>query len=549
MRKLLLMALVVCFSSYAKVGDKGNGGDVIVCFKGDNKIQLTNKIRKMLKKHINPFDDKRILNMIDNVKLLDFWEYDLDFKYEESSEDIYTDITNKIKKVSPNYYKKILKIEDQLRFQSYRSLPELRDEGIYPRIPSHCLIVQIAIQQNNDVVLYDSTFFEMLSEVDKAGLYLHEYLYNIAKKIGHEQSHYVRALNKFLFEKKYEAIDFYTELKRQKMVYDFHLKIGRKEDNLLVLSRQDKWQILAPMKIDNHITIIPEDEIQVGDASGRYYINMNCFKVFTILRKFHNCHNKLNIIIASDREVNFPNYKGTLIKGTKLELIKKSVSENNLLVKKIISPEVMKFNGVKINNLTGLYKEQRLKAKMTEEYKGRDFSIPLFAYRNIKNDITFYKDGSFSAYSLLLGRDYKYNGWRLDEKDKKRLGRKIVDDKSLNSEIHCFNMKIKDGKLNSSCSIDFTTYSFPFFIFRYNDYEILNACVSYKNLYQCKSEKSLVLHFIKGKLEIKLSDKDFTVRHKNFSFKNIKKTRAARCLSQKVIVKNDKLSCVNKGAL
>lgn len=61
---------------------------------------------------------------------------------------------------------------------------EIDDSGHKTVMPSNCLLVQVAVQHNQGIH-YDQRLFSKLTNMDKAGLIIHELAYYIARQYNH----------------------------------------------------------------------------------------------------------------------------------------------------------------------------------------------------------------------------------------------------------------------------------------------------------------------------------------------------------------------------
>lgn len=174
--------------------DKGNGGDVVICFK-------TTKAKEALKtmattNQSNPFSSPEAWKDVETLSLLDLIEFTLpsglppkrklllpiDKPYLEALDDVLdraapksgfaTAIREELKRMPLNHWKKVggvFSIDDS-------------KQAFF--LPERCLLAQVAVRQD-DHVYYDGFIFEKLSERNKLALLLHETIYAIS---GHSDS-------------------------------------------------------------------------------------------------------------------------------------------------------------------------------------------------------------------------------------------------------------------------------------------------------------------------------------------------------------------------
>jgi hypothetical protein len=196
MKFLIVSALI--FSSAFAGNEVGNGGDVIIC-----KIKEENKAK----------------NVKSEPALLDFYEYktEVGFKLDEFDiQNEYQDeyrvaqtIVERLKKVSKKlhaqYSKGLEKFRGKVRYLSGEELSNIED-SFHISIKKGCEIRQIAIQRidplNKDTVIYiNKDLYDKLTPLHKAGLILHELIYEHFLFFEVTNSVKVRFFNRYLFSK------------------------------------------------------------------------------------------------------------------------------------------------------------------------------------------------------------------------------------------------------------------------------------------------------------------------------------------------------------
>lgn len=175
--KILCISFIVFSIAFAKSGDKaGNGGDAIICY--DSPVidgDISNK--KMI-----------------STKVKDYWEYS------QMMNELSLDLGNK-----KHYLEKVDYVLNRLKMvDTYRAevlLKRLQDKNLYslvgrgqilmvddsnsylrPSKSDHCIETQVAFQilhprQFQSKILIDKEIFNDMNEENKAGLILHELLY------------------------------------------------------------------------------------------------------------------------------------------------------------------------------------------------------------------------------------------------------------------------------------------------------------------------------------------------------------------------------------
>ena len=176
MRALILLFL--SFSLWAANGNEvGNGGDGIICGK---EIELFDfyESKQHMRYKIKPFKGN--------------W-------YEITSTRIKT-----LKKLAPHLYKqysKVLeKIHDRLEFIPNANFRDVED-SYEVAVGKNCKLVQLAIQQDVEgerKVRISMDYWKQLSDSDKAGLILHEIIYEHFIALGEKNSIKVRHFNSLL---------------------------------------------------------------------------------------------------------------------------------------------------------------------------------------------------------------------------------------------------------------------------------------------------------------------------------------------------------------
>lgn len=202
---LALLTVLISLQVFASGNRVGNGGDVIAC---PNKTNI-----------------------------LDFYEASLplkSYKLEQSYNNIVNDVLTNLERFnsvqSGQYKKRFVDFLAETEFKSGASLVNIKDsKHFFEPKDNNCKILQIAIRRNevSDSMkrfLIDEDLWNKLSERDKAGLVLHEIIYEHFFKLGEEDSIKARSINAYLFsEKAYQDNgDVYW-----KMIKDLKLPIYR----------------------------------------------------------------------------------------------------------------------------------------------------------------------------------------------------------------------------------------------------------------------------------------------------------------------------------
>ncbi|MGZ3801939.1 MAG: hypothetical protein ACXVCL_17360 [Bdellovibrio sp.] len=180
----ILIAVIFCFVFKAIAsGDRvGNGGDVIKCH--------------------------------DSAEILDFYESSEPLKDYASSDykKILDEVLINFERLNPDqskqYRQRLRTIEPDLLFKSGITLEDIKDsKHAYKPSGKKCKLLQIAIRKNTSSkvtkqFVIDEDLWKVLSDRSKAGLLLHEVIYEHLFKLGEKDSEKARILNSYLFSKK-----------------------------------------------------------------------------------------------------------------------------------------------------------------------------------------------------------------------------------------------------------------------------------------------------------------------------------------------------------
>lgn len=205
MKYLLLLSFLIGASSFASGNRVGNGGNVVAC--------------------------------ADKTALLDFVESNLPLitaNPEHSYKEVIAEVLKNLKRLSPlqaeQYTRRAAFFTDDTEFKAGISLIGVPDsKHVFKPEDKNCEVRQIAIRRNEASVVtkrfvIDEKLWKKLSERDKAGLVLHEIIYEHLFKLGEEDSVKARAINAYIFSDKafQEGPETYW-----KMIKDFKLPIYR----------------------------------------------------------------------------------------------------------------------------------------------------------------------------------------------------------------------------------------------------------------------------------------------------------------------------------
>ena len=179
----ILVLLMLSFPLFAGNGNEvGNGGDGLIC--GD-KIQIFDFYEtKQLKKYHIDFPGGSDWNKIANT--------------------VVTRLKNKNENLYRQYSKVLAKINKRLKFIDEANFRDVKD-SYEVAIPKDCRLEQLAIQKDNSKgereIFISLRLWKKLSEEQKAGLIMHEIIYEHFINLGEKNSLKVREFNSLLFSK------------------------------------------------------------------------------------------------------------------------------------------------------------------------------------------------------------------------------------------------------------------------------------------------------------------------------------------------------------
>ncbi|CAE79083.1 hypothetical protein AB1A81_05355 [Bdellovibrio bacteriovorus] len=174
------LILTASLSAFASGNRVGNGGDVVSC--------------------------------PEKTELLDFYESSLilhDFESTAGYRHIAEQVLKNLSRFSPtqsrNYVRRLSQFIDESDFKSEVTLADIKDSRhLFQPRDEACKVQQIAIRKKEASAaskrfLVDQDLWNKLSERGKAGLILHEIIYEHFYKLGEDDSIKARQLNAYLF--------------------------------------------------------------------------------------------------------------------------------------------------------------------------------------------------------------------------------------------------------------------------------------------------------------------------------------------------------------
>jgi hypothetical protein len=179
-------------------GTKGNGGDAVVCFKN---LQTRDSVQARLQSNrherikVNPFKSLDVMNEVSSIEILDLFQYRLPsgfppverkfFAVSGRFDQALPQLMDRLKSVSGLVHKLEATLAE-IPLQSWRqaeAVVEIDDSAEVFFLPPECLLVQVAVRQDNQV-FYDAYLWNRMDELNRLGLVVHELVY----KIGADRS-------------------------------------------------------------------------------------------------------------------------------------------------------------------------------------------------------------------------------------------------------------------------------------------------------------------------------------------------------------------------
>lgn len=215
--KKSIFILIFLFQTLGRAGINrvGNGGDVFVCRSKSH----------MVKGKAAAKNSQKTLPEIQTVELLDYMESEVPLvDYSGDHKAILKQVLEKLHAVAPQladqYEKRLSKIEDEIHFQEF-SLKDVQDSyEIIER--KDCQLMQAAVRKN-EIAFGEKRFtiqkllWEKMDNHNKAGLLMHEIIYEHFFKLGEVTSVKARKVNALLFSKtlaKMTSQEFYSNLQK-----------------------------------------------------------------------------------------------------------------------------------------------------------------------------------------------------------------------------------------------------------------------------------------------------------------------------------------------
>lgn len=374
-------------SSAFASGDKGNGGDAVVCF-------LETKFRETVEQRIkynkenpdlakDPFRGG-LINTVTTVDLLDMYQLRKDVqKSEVKSDGPYKEIIKEkldllAQKTSfANIIEEVKK--DMLFSEASFGVMELNDSKHVIYFEENCLLVQLAHQKkigSLSKVYYEKRLFDKLSENDKAALYFHEWIYSYAvSSKGHTDSLATRELVAYIFSNLMIEED------------------GKEFNSFLGQLNLGNYNLSSNQKID---------------VFGTEVNTMGSFIILPSGKKFIEVKSPLGVlkiygrIYVSGQTYGFNLYETVKVKGLEASSIKFSISNKEVKIHEISTLNDFSTDGLEFKG--PLY--------ITFYNGGKAYRINHTGTENItwfENDFVEAKTFNSQSTGIILTRDEKQN--------------------------------------------------------------------------------------------------------------------------------------------
>ena len=188
---LTLFFLSVLIAQARDGNDVGNGGDAVVCFGSAETRDYVDEVLHKNRERSNPlpvFEEQTVRDAIVSVQSFDYFQYTRPQGYPPVSRNTIDNQADALKVVEltlerlkgKSNFETTLRKQAQLyplsTWQAAPGLPEVDDSGHTAYVPRNCLLVQIAVR-NNERVYFDEYLFGRMDSLNQASLILHEWAY------------------------------------------------------------------------------------------------------------------------------------------------------------------------------------------------------------------------------------------------------------------------------------------------------------------------------------------------------------------------------------
>jgi hypothetical protein len=254
MKKILILSFLFMLKIYAG-DDIGNGGDAVVCYQNNQRV---------------------------SARLLDYFEMEIYGKKANISDssDIISSAQNAIfplKKLDSNgheFLKKTISVFlEKAVFLSNIDLVDIPDSD-HSIIPKGCKIEQLSVMNidhptGRPKYTLNADIWKLLDHSDRAGLILHESVYEMLLKKGHQNSRMARIFNEYLATDYFKEMDmktFFKTYQALKVPTLYHSPVN------CTLDLNEDYTFLDGMLYSAHIL---KREYVYGKIAGKTYFHKN----------------------------------------------------------------------------------------------------------------------------------------------------------------------------------------------------------------------------------------------------------------------------------
>ena len=391
MKTILLMGLLA-LNANGFAGEKGNGGDVVVCF-GSRDIKITEKVKADLKNGIYPYTPE-IITFIESVRLLDFYEYGNEAELVNGPGDfkaILNERFDTIHRLSFSYGLELKRRYEKLQFDSYRSLPQVYDEKILPNLPENCLIAQVAIQNSASwVVLIDSVLFNMMDETNKAGLILHESLYSLAIQFNQTDSYFTRRVNNKVFNQNFgentaaQIFDLFSRSNMETFKYERFTSEFEGVAPPKQINAEYKGALVNPFRLIDNLILPRGTSYTRNEKENIFFITVSTATSFK----------------HGEKQIDLP-------ANTQLHI---SINDGLIVINRFVFPAPITYAQYSIKEVYKLHENGAFaEVLFDQDYKGFNFFIPK-ARRTLLNPDSTLQDGTIVHLDVTFTEYwYEYN--------------------------------------------------------------------------------------------------------------------------------------------
>lgn len=187
--------------------EKGNGGDVVACFK--NYLSAREAAAKITNQEGNVFSQPDVIANLESARILDLYEFQLPAGFPPRVRPLINQVGTMDSMIQTlieraaqksTFGQELADRYELMPLDNWRATEgviELDDSLSAVLLPQNCILVQSAVRQGN-VVYYDAPLFEVLPPIHQTALIMHELIYRLAVDNGASDSRVARQANGLL---------------------------------------------------------------------------------------------------------------------------------------------------------------------------------------------------------------------------------------------------------------------------------------------------------------------------------------------------------------